>query len=69
MSVLVLAECANENLRKCIRSRSFCSGLAAQTGADLVAVVLGSASADDLASLGKAGVARVLHASDSRLDR
>lgn len=70
MSVLVLAECANGKLKKnAFEAAAFASGLAAQTGANLVAVVLGSASADDLASLGKAGVARVLHASDSRLDR
>ena len=41
---------------------------AKQTGAEVIAVAMGTASSDELAKLGQYGASKVLHVSDDRLD-
>ena len=70
MSVLVYIEQAEGKIKKTsLEAVSFGSALAAKTGeGDATAVALGSVDQAELASVGKAGATKVLHASDSRLD-
>jgi electron transfer flavoprotein alpha subunit len=69
MSILVYIEHAEGKVKKTsLEAVSFANKLAAQTGeGDVIAVALGTVDSADLASVGKAGAAKVLHADDSRL--
>lgn len=70
MSILVYIEHAEGKVKKTsLEAVSFANKLAAQTGeGDVIAVALGTVEQDELASVGKAGAAKVLHADDSRLN-
>ncbi|TDQ18940.1 electron transfer flavoprotein alpha subunit apoprotein [Algoriphagus boseongensis] len=70
MSILVYIEHAEGKVKKTsLEAVSFANALSAKTGeGDVVAVALGSIDASELASVGKAGAAKVLHASDARLN-
>ncbi|WP_057936592.1 electron transfer flavoprotein subunit alpha/FixB family protein [Algoriphagus resistens] len=70
MSILVYIEQAEGKVKKTsLEAVSFASALAAQTGeGDVVAVALGTIDNAELASIGKAGAAKVLHGADSKLD-
>ena len=70
MSILVYIEHAEGKVKKTsLEAVSFAHALAAQTGeGDVVAIALGTVDAGELASVGKAGATKVLHASDSRLN-
>lgn len=69
MSILVYIEHAEGKVKKTsLEAVSFANKLAAQTGeGDVIAVALGTVDSAELASVGKAGAAKVLHADDSRL--
>lgn len=69
MSILVYIEHAEGKVKKTsLEAVSFAHALAAQTGeGDVTAVALGSIEAGELAAVGSAGAAKVLHASDERL--
>ncbi|MBN3519014.1 electron transfer flavoprotein subunit alpha/FixB family protein [Algoriphagus lutimaris] len=70
MSILVYIEQAEGKVKKTsLEAVSFAEALAAKTGeGDVVAIALGTISADELAGIGTAGASKVLHASDSKLD-
>jgi electron transfer flavoprotein alpha subunit len=70
MSILVYIEHAEGKVKKTsLEAVSFAKELAAKTGeGEVVAVALGTLGIAELASVGKAGAAKVLHASDSRLN-
>lgn len=64
MSVLVFAETSNGTIKKSgFEGVSYAKNIAGQTGTSVTVVVIGDASADDLASLGEYGASKVLHAS------
>ena len=69
MSIVVYIEHAEGKVKKTsLEAVSFANALAAQTGeGDVVAVALGTIASEELAAVGKAGAAKVLHASDDRL--
>ncbi|GAB2497393.1 electron transfer flavoprotein subunit alpha/FixB family protein [Algoriphagus taiwanensis] len=69
MSIVVYIEHAEGKVKKTsLEAVSFAQALAAQTGeGDVVAVALGTIASEELAAVGKAGAAKVLHASDDRL--
>ncbi|SDA73939.1 electron transfer flavoprotein alpha subunit apoprotein [Algoriphagus alkaliphilus] len=69
MSILVYIEHAEGKVKKTsLEAVSFANKLTAQTGeGDVIAVALGTVDSAELASVGKAGAAKVLHADDSRL--
>ncbi|MGM0947095.1 MAG: electron transfer flavoprotein subunit alpha/FixB family protein [Bacteroidota bacterium] len=69
MSILVYIEHAEGKVKKTsLEAVSFAHALAAQTGeGEVTAVALGSIEAGELAAVGSAGAAKVLHASDERL--
>jgi len=69
MSILVYIEHAEGKVKKTsLEAVSFANALSAQTKeGDVVAVALGTIDGAELAAVGKAGAARVLHADDSRL--
>jgi electron transfer flavoprotein alpha subunit len=70
MSILVYIEHSEGKVKKTsLEAVAFANALTSQTGeGDVVAVALGSISDDELAAVGGAGAAKVLHAADSRLD-
>jgi len=70
MSILVYIEQAEGKVKKTsLEAVSFAIALAGQTGeGDVVAVALGTIGNEELAAVGRAGAAKVLHGSDSKLD-
>lgn len=70
MSILVYIEHAEGKVKKTsLEAVSFASALSAKTGeGDVVAVALGTVDSAELAAVGKAGAAKVLHSSDERLN-
>lgn len=70
MSVLVYIEHAEGKVKKTsLEAVSYANALAAKTGeGDVVALALGTIDQAELAAVGKAGAAKVLQVSDSRLD-
>ncbi|NVK50986.1 MAG: electron transfer flavoprotein subunit alpha/FixB family protein [Cyclobacteriaceae bacterium] len=69
MSILVYIEHAEGKVKKTsLEAVSFANALSAKTGeGDVVALALGTIGQDELAAVGKAGAAKVLHAADDRL--
>ncbi|REG92621.1 electron transfer flavoprotein subunit alpha/FixB family protein [Algoriphagus antarcticus] len=70
MSILVYIEQAEGKVKKTsLEAVTFANALAEQTGeGDIVAVALGTIGNEELAAIGKAGAAKVLHGADSKLD-
>ena len=70
MSILVYLEQAAGKIKKTsLEAVSFAYALADKTGeGPVVALALGSLAADELAAVGQAGAAKVLHAADERLN-
>ncbi|TWI96232.1 electron transfer flavoprotein alpha subunit apoprotein [Mucilaginibacter frigoritolerans] len=69
MSVLVLVEHTEGIIKKKnFEAVQYASQIAKQTGTTATAVVLGSASAAEMESLGEYGAEKVLHIADPRLD-
>ena len=70
MSILVYIEHAEGKVKKTsLEAVSFAKALSAKTGeGDVVAVALGTVDSGELAAVGKAGAAKVLHAGDVRLN-
>lgn len=70
MSILVYIEHADGKVKNTsLEAVSYANALAAKTGeGNVVALALGTISAEDLGKVGSAGATKVLHASDSRLD-
>jgi electron transfer flavoprotein alpha subunit len=70
MSILVYIEHAEGKVKKTsLEAVSFAHELAAKTGeGEVIAVALGTVDAAELAAVGKSGAAKVLHATDSRLN-
>lgn len=69
MSVLTFVEVAEGKVKKSsLEAAAYASKTAEGAGVESVAVVLGEASADELAALGKVGVKKVLHANDNRFN-
>lgn len=70
MSIVVYVEQSAGKIKKTsLEAVSYGYALAAQTGeGGVIAVVLGSLAADELAAIGEAGAAKVLHVSDERLN-
>ncbi len=68
MSVLILAEIDNGAIKKSsLEAIYYGSEVAKMKGTTATALVIGSASAGDLAAAGNFGAAKVLHANDARL--
>lgn len=69
MSILVYIEHSEGKVKKTsLEAVSFASALATQTGdGEVVAVALGTIDSPELAAVGKAGAAQVLHVEDDRL--
>ncbi|MCZ8134329.1 MAG: electron transfer flavoprotein subunit alpha/FixB family protein [Algoriphagus sp.] len=70
MSILVYIEHAEGKVKKTsLEAVSFAHALSAKTGeGDVVAVALGTVDSGELAAVGKAGAAKVLHSEDVRLN-
>lgn len=70
MSILVYIEHSEDKVKKTsLEAVSFAKALAEKSGeGDVVAVALGTISDEELAKVGNAGAAKVMHASDSKLD-
>jgi electron transfer flavoprotein alpha subunit len=69
MAVLSFVEIADGNIKKAsVEAAYYGSKVAESLGTDSVAVVLGTATADALATLGQVGVKKVLHANDARFN-
>lgn len=69
MAVLSFVEVSEGKIKKAsVEAAYYGSKVAESLGTDSVAVVLGTASADELATLGTVGVKKVLHAGDARLN-
>ncbi len=69
MSVLSFVEVSEGKIKKAsVEAAYYGSKVAEGLGTDSVALVLGAASAEDLATLGQVGVKKVLHASDARFN-
>ena len=70
MSILVYIEHAEGKVKKTsLEAVSFAHALSAKTGeGDVIAVALGTLDSSELASVGKAGAAKVLHSADERLN-
>jgi electron transfer flavoprotein alpha subunit len=69
MSVLVLVEHTEGIIKKKnFEAVQYASQIARETGTTATAVVLGSATAAEMESLGKYGAQKVLHVADPRLD-
>lgn len=70
MSILVYIEHSEGKVKKTsLEAVSFAHALAAKTGeGEVIAVALGTVDAAELAAVGKAGAAKVLHSSDERLN-
>src|ERR1043165_138887 len=69
MAVLSFVEVSDGKIKKAsVEAAYYGSKVAESLGTDSVALVLGAASNDELASLGAVGVKKVLHASDARFN-
>ena len=69
MSVLSVVEISEGKIKKAsVEAAFYGSKVAEGLGTDSIAVVLGEASADELATLGQVGVKNVLHANDARFN-
>ncbi|MBC6367817.1 electron transfer flavoprotein subunit alpha/FixB family protein [Algoriphagus sp. AK58] len=70
MSILVYIEHAEGKVKKTsLEAVSFAHALSAKTGeGEVVAVALGTVNSAELAAVGKAGAAKVLHSGDERLN-
>ena len=70
MSILVYIEHAEGKVKKTsLEAVSFAHALSEKTGeGDVIAVALGTLDSSELASVGKAGAAKVLHSADERLN-
>lgn len=69
MSVLVFADHTQGVFKKkAFEAINYAAAIAASTGGDVTAVVLGTVSADELKNLGNYGAQKVLHCNDTRLD-
>ncbi|RQO30473.1 electron transfer flavoprotein subunit alpha [Taibaiella sp. KBW10] len=69
MSVLVFVDHAQGTFKKnAFEAINYAAKTAEKTGGDVVAVVLGSASDSELATLGNYGATQILHCNDTRLD-
>ena len=69
MSVLSVVEISEGKIKKAsVEAAFYGSKVAEGLGTDSIAVVLGEASADELATLGQVGVKKVLHANDARFN-
>lgn len=69
MAVLSFVEISEGKIKKAsVEAAYYGSKVAEQLGTDSVAVVLGPASAEELATLGTVGVKKVLHANDARFN-
>jgi electron transfer flavoprotein alpha subunit len=69
MAVLSFVEVSQGKIKKAsVEAAYYGSKVAEGLGTDSVAVVLGAASADELATLGTVGVKKVLHAADARFN-
>jgi Electron transfer flavoprotein, alpha subunit len=69
MAVLSFVEISEGKIKKAsVEAAYYGSKTAEALGTDSVAVVLGEASADELATLGQVGVKKVLHATDAKLN-
>ena len=70
MSIVVYVEQSAGKIKKTsLEAVSYGYALAAKTGeGEVIAVALGSLAADELAAIGEAGAAKVLHISDERLN-
>lgn len=69
MSVLSFVEISEGKIKKAsVEAAYYGSKVAEGLGIDSVAVVLGAASADELATLGTVGIKKVLHANDARFN-
>ncbi len=69
MSVLSFVEISEGKIKKAsFEAAYYGSKVAEQLGTTSVAVVLGTANADELATLGTVGVTKVLHAADARFN-
>lgn len=70
MAVLVFAESTEGKFKKSAREAAFYAGkIAKQLGKETIAVALGTIDSAELASIGKSGVSKVLHANDARFDK
>lgn len=69
MSILVYIEHAEGKVKKTsLEAVSYAKALSTQTGeGEVVAIALGTVESSELASVGKAGASKVIHADDSRL--
>ncbi len=69
MAVLSFVEVSQGKIKKAsVEAAYYGSKVAEGLGTDSVVVVLGAASADELATLGTVGVKKVLHAADARFN-
>ena len=69
MAVLSFVEISEGKVKKAsLEAAYYGSKVAESLGTDSVAVVLGAASADELAALGTVGIKKVLHSSDARFN-
>ena len=70
MAIVVYVEQSAGKIKKTsLEAVSYGYALAAQTGeGEVIAVALGSVATDELAAIGEAGAAKVLHISDERLN-
>lgn len=69
MSVLIFADQFQGNIKKsALEAVQYGSKVAQQLGTQATAIVLGEVSAEELASLGQYGAAKVLHVADARLN-
>ena len=69
MAVLSFVEVSEGKIKKAsVEAAYYGSKVAEGLGTDSVAVVLGAASAEELATLGTVGVKKVLHATDARFN-
>ena len=69
MAVLSFVEVSEGKIKKASTEAAYYgSKVAAGLGVDSIVVVLGEASAEELATLGTVGVKKVLHAADARFN-
>ena len=69
MSILVFVESDEGKIKKSSREAvSYAAALAAQSGASVTAMALGSNDQSELASLGANGASKVLHVADDQLN-
>ena len=69
MSVLSIIEVSEGKIKKASYEAAFYGAKVAESlGTEAIALVLGSASADDLTGLGGFGIKKVMHAADARFD-